>query len=83
MNKHRILEQARGGSANIHFADMVRLIEAFGFRLARVKGSHHIFKHGTVRELVNFQNVDGKAKRYQISQFLELVERYKLTLPNQ
>jgi hypothetical protein len=48
------------------------------FREARVKGSHHIFIHPAIRELVNLQNFDGKAKPYPIRQFLTLVERYNL-----
>ncbi len=42
MNKRKLLEMALAGSANVHFNDMVGLVEAFGFRLSRVKGSHHI-----------------------------------------
>jgi len=48
--------------------------------LSRAKGSHHIFVHPRVRELLNLQNVGGKAKPYQILQFLRLVERYNLTM---
>jgi len=48
-----------------------------------VKGSHHIFVHPRVRELVNLQNVDGKAKPYQIRQFLALVESYNLSLEDE
>ena len=59
---------------------MVELVETFGFRLSRVSGSHHIFVHPQVAELVNVQDVDGKAKPYQIRQFLKLVERYDLDL---
>ena len=59
---------------------MVTLVEAFGFRLSRIKGSHHIFVHPQVQELVNLQNVGGKAKPYQIRQFLRLVEQYNLAL---
>jgi len=59
---------------------MVTLIESFGFYESRVKGSHHIFVHPHVRELVNLQDVDGKAKPYQIRQFLALVESYNLKL---
>ena len=59
---------------------MCTLAEAFGFRLSRVRGSHHIFVHPRVRELVNLQDVGGKAKPYQIRQFLRLVERYNLAL---
>jgi hypothetical protein len=59
---------------------MLTLAEAFGFREARVTGSHHIFVHSSVRELLNLQDVNGKAKPYQIRQFLQLVERYNLKL---
>ena len=64
----------------MRFDEMVALVEAFGFRLSRIKGSHHIFVHLQVRELVNLQDVDGKAKPYQVRQFLRLIERYDLTL---
>ena len=59
---------------------MVNLVEAFGFRLSRVRGSHHIFVHPDVKELVNLQNVKGQAKPYQIRQFLKLIEQYNLEL---
>jgi len=62
---------------------MVTLAEAFGFHLSRVKGSHHIFAHAGIPELVNLQNVGGKAKPYQIRQFLRLVERYNLTMEDE
>ncbi len=80
MNKRKLLEKVQSGSKNIRFAEMLALVEAFGFRLARVSGSHHIFVHHHVAELVNLQEVDGKAKPYQIRQFLRLVERYNLHL---
>lgn len=83
MKKRKLLEKILAGSKDIHFSDMVALIEAFGFRLSRVKGSHHIFAHPQVRELVNLQNVNGKAKPYQIRQFLQLVERYNLGLEDE
>lgn len=70
----------RGSVRNVAFEDMRRLIEAFGFELKRVSGSHHIFAHPKISELVNLQNVDGQAKPYQIRQFLKLVERYALSL---
>lgn len=55
-------------------------MEAFGFSLARVSGSHHIFVHPGIPELLNLQRVGGEAKPYQIGQFLRLVERYNLNL---
>lgn len=78
--KHKILQKILAGSKNIRFFDMVNLVEGFGFKLARTEGSHHIFIHPAIPELVNLQNVKGQAKPYQIRQFLKLVEHYSLTL---
>ncbi len=80
MKPRKTLEKILAGSKNIAFADMRRLVEAFGFRLVRVNGSHHIFRHPVVAELVNLQEVGGQAKPYQIRQFLKLVEEYNLKL---
>lgn len=78
--KKKILEKVLAGSKNISFNDFILLVEGFGFHLSRVSGSHHIFSHSTVKELVNLQNVKGQIKPYQIKQFMELVEKYNLHL---
>ena len=81
MSKHqKTLAKILTGSKNIAFGEFTALVEAFGFRLSRTKGSHHIFIHPKIKELVNLQNVHGQVKPYQIKQFMELVERYSLTL---
>lgn len=80
MNKRKLLAKALSGSKNLRFGEAVELAKAFGFRLSRTKGSQHIFVHSTVRELVNLQQVDGKAKPYQVHQLLEIVERYNLQI---
>jgi hypothetical protein len=74
----KLLQRALTAPNNFRFSDMVKLAEAFGFRLSRSGGSHHIFVHPQVRELLNLQEVRGKAKPYQIAQFLKLVEKYNL-----
>ena len=79
MKRRRLLARlSQGALTNIPFRDLVDLVEGFGFQLSRVRGSHHIFVHPAVVELVNLQDVDGQAKPYQIRQFLRLVERYNL-----
>lgn len=78
MDKRKILEKALAGSRNIRFGEMVTLVEAFGFRLSRISGSHHIYVHPDVRELVNLQEIGGKVKPYQVRQFIRLVERYNI-----
>ena len=81
-HKKLLLRLAHGNLQNVRFQDMVSLIEAFGFRLQRVGGSHHIFVHTDIPELLNLQNVNDEAKPYQIRQFLRLVERHNLKLGN-
>jgi predicted RNA binding protein YcfA (HicA-like mRNA interferase family) len=80
LKKRKLLEKILASTGNVRFTDLVVLVEAFGFRLSRVSGSHHIFTHPAVQELVNLQNKKGKAKPYQVRQFLTLVEQYNLEL---
>jgi len=81
MKRRKLLKRlSEGQLKNVAFGDMINMVEGFGFRLDRVSGSHHIFLHPAVQELVNLQEVKGEAKPYQIRQFLRLVERYNLRL---
>lgn len=57
---------------------MCNIAEAFGFRFRGGKGSHRIYVRKGITELLNFQNVNGKAKPYQVKQFIKIVEKYNL-----
>jgi predicted RNA binding protein YcfA (HicA-like mRNA interferase family) len=83
MKKRKLLEKVLSGSKNIQFNEMVTLIEAFGFSLSRINGSHHIFKHTEVPEIINIQNKKGKVTPYQVRQFLSLIEEYALTIEDE
>ncbi len=84
MNPRRLLRRlVTGALHNVAFNDMVKLAEGFGFHIVRVSGSHHIFTHPDIPELLNLQSVQGQAKPYQIRQLLRLVERYNLRLEDQ
>jgi len=80
MNNRKRLQKALQSPANLRFGEIVTLVEAFGFRLSRVSGGHHIYAHTGIPKLVNLQEVDGKAKAYQVRQFLKIVEQYNLKL---
>jgi predicted RNA binding protein YcfA (HicA-like mRNA interferase family) len=83
--KRKLLDKILSGSKNIRFADFVILLEAFGFVQARkVSGSHRIFTHSQVPEMLTLQPTkNGQAKPYQVRQFLVLVEEYNLTLEDE
>jgi len=80
MGKQKLLQKLLSGSKNIRFSEVVTCAEAFGFRLDRINGSHHIFTHSGIPELLNLQNVSGKAKPYQIKQLLQLIEAHNLQM---
>ena len=80
MKPRKTLEKILFGSKNIPFDDLTALVRAFGFLLSRTSGSHHVFTHPGIPELVNLQDVRGQAKPYQVRQFMKLVERYNLQL---
>ncbi len=81
--KRKLLEKVLTGSKNIQFNELVTLVEAFGFTLSRVNGSHHIFSHPDIPEIINLQNRKGKAIPDQVRQFLVLIEEYALTLEDE
>ena len=84
MKRRKLLRRlSEGQLRNVAFGDMINMVEGFGFRLDRVSGSHHIFIHPAIPELVNLQEVRGEAKPYQIRQFLRPVERYNLRLEDE
>jgi len=63
MRPRKLLSKlARGDLQNVAFTDLQRLVEAFGFSRKRASGSHHIFSHAGIPELVNLQEVRGQAK---------------------
>ena len=58
----------QGAVHNVSFNDLVDLLQGLGFVLARVSGSHHIFRHPEIPEMLNLQDVQGEAKPDQILQ---------------
>ena len=63
--------------ANINFTDLVRLLRSLGFD-ERIRGSHHIFTHLGIIEIVNLQPKGNKAKAYQVKQVRDILLNYKL-----
>lgn len=60
------------------FRDFERLLLAFGFILDRTVGSHRQYVHPDVPRSLPIQPKGRDAKRYQVRQFLDMVEGYGL-----
>lgn len=80
MNKKKLLQKILNSQQNVSFEEFVALIEVFGFKLKRSSGSHRMYQREGVKDMMNVQNFKGKAKPYQIKQFLKTVERYNLRM---
>ena len=72
------LSEFKSNPKNIRFERLCALAVAFGFRLSRCHGSHYIFALDDVKEILDFQERDGKAKPYQVKQLIDLIEKYNL-----
>ena len=83
MKKRKLLQKLLSNSKNIRFSDAVSCADMFGFRLDRINSSHHIFAHPNVSELINLQNMNGKAKPYQVKQLLQIIEQYNLQMESE
>lgn len=70
----------RGTSdTNIGFDELVLLLGRLGFQV-RIKGSHHIFYRENIVEIINIQEMSGKAKPYQVKQVRTIILKYKIEL---
>lgn len=75
----KLWEKARNNPNGVRYEDICGLAAAFGFALKGGKGSHRVYTKAGVNGILNFQNVGGMAKPYQVRQFLKMVEEKKLT----
>ena len=75
----KLIEQILLGrsDANIGFDELCGLLAGLGFAM-RIRGSHHIFSHPDVLELINLQRDGHKAKPYQVRQVRVIILQYGL-----
>ena len=78
MSRTRSVEELKCNPKNVRFEHLCNIVQKFGFRFRGGKGSHRIFVREGVEEMLNLQNEGGKAKPYQVRQFIKIVEKYNL-----
>lgn len=72
-----LLANPRG---SVPFRDFQRLLEAFGFELVRIAGSHHQYAHPKVSRILTITPRGKEAKSYQIQQFITMIGEFELTM---
>ena len=73
-----LIKILRGTSdAQIPFDQLCGLLVFLGFQ-ERIRGSHHIFTHEGVEEILNIQPKGSQAKPYQVRQVRSVILKYRL-----
>lgn len=79
--KDKILKRARSSPGNFSYNELCSLAEHAGFEFRNQTGSHRIFKHPTIKKMLNLQpdkNDKSKAKKYQIKQVVAYIDDFNL-----
>lgn len=76
----KLLDKIRNNPNGVRFDDICRLTEAFGFTCNGGKGSHRVYSKKGITDILNFQNVKGMAKPYQVRQLLRITDEHGLKL---
>jgi len=78
---YELYQKAKANPKGLRFAEMERLCECIGMKLARTKGSHCIFLLEHPFKLLPVQKMnDGKAKPYQVRLLLNIIEDNSLDI---
>ncbi|MEQ8188758.1 MAG: type II toxin-antitoxin system HicA family toxin [Candidatus Eremiobacterota bacterium] len=78
MKKIEAYKKLKQNPKNIRFSEVCSIAELFGFINKNTEGSHRVYTQEGIFEILNFQNMKGKAKPYQVKQFIKIIEKYDL-----
>jgi hypothetical protein len=70
VNARKLLIKALASPANLRFEEVCTLARAFGFHLSRISGSHHIFVHNKIHELLTFRTFEEEQNRIKLNSSL-------------
>jgi len=68
--RSKLLQKALADPASLRFQELLSLARQLGFVHDRTRGGHFIFKHHELLRPLNFQDVNGMAKPFQVKQLL-------------
>ena len=71
----RLRDPQRDGTWD--FNELCHLLQRLGFEM-RTVGSHHFFRKACVKEAINLQPGNGKAKNYQVRQARKVLQSNRL-----
>jgi predicted RNA binding protein YcfA (HicA-like mRNA interferase family) len=77
----KLLARTRNNPRDVRFSDLLTLVDAAGYVFKRQVGSHRQYWHPRANVALNLQpDSNGKAKPYQVREFLDAVDDHGLTV---
>ena len=73
----KLLRKFNSGTL-LTFAELQALLRAYGFRLDRIAGSHHIYVHPVTHRPLSIQPDGRDDKRYQVRQLRDMIAEFDL-----
>lgn len=76
--KEKLFSKAKNSPGGLTFNELCRLAELAGFVFRNQSGSHKIYKHPATGEMMNLQPYGKHAKKYQVMQLLDVINKHGL-----
>ncbi len=85
VRQRKLLDRAGNNPCNLRFSDLLTLVESFGFvRIGGDSTCHRQYRHPPTGARLSLQpRADGKAKQYQVGQFLTAIDEFGLRLEDE
>jgi hypothetical protein len=75
MREEKLLQKALNSPQNMRFSEFETLLKHFDFYLMNSGGGHFIYRNDEMLVSLPVQEKGGRAKTYQVEQFLEILRR--------
>lgn len=77
--RKKLYGQFKQSRNNVNFTDLCALAEMCGFTFDRQNGtSHKVYRHNKHPKIMNFQELHGEAKPYQVKQLMDFIDEHGL-----
>lgn len=68
------LDKARQNPQNVSFAELDTILQSQGFVLARITGSHHIYRHEQSGVKLTIPSHSGKVKQVYVKEAINAID---------
>lgn len=72
----KLFESVQNNPLDVRFEDACMTAMSLGFEKKGGKGSHVVFGRNDTKDILNFQNRNGRIPAYQARQLIKMIEKF-------